>query len=385
MSALLPVLLLAAQAPAQDVTLALTAGGRAVEASDVPAPGARNVETPYGVFHTPSDPVAVTATQRVHRDWAGMPWPVPTFAARQLVDGVAGAGHLSELLELAAYAEERDTGAVAEELTVAACRALESWGRELDPVPPRTAFGKRVDWLWRALLADGGPRVLLLGGRLMAELQTASTGQPAALGLADIRDALDARSPFVRRAGALAAADQKLGDITLAPLLLDRSLRDGSAAARDGAAQAASILWPDYSRNFWYESVARASESERAAAAFHLARYGGAQTLDYLAFTLSGYDKKAPNRYVFAGRDVQIVVDVRSASVPIAGVIPGECNTAVFYPAAPATDSFTNVSVVKITRLTPAITEVLVRALELWSGGAMEREAGDWLTWYLEQ
>ncbi|HEX9794283.1 MAG TPA: hypothetical protein VGC54_09905, partial [Planctomycetota bacterium] len=318
------LLLLAVPQQSTEFRIAMTHSGRQVEVQTEPAAGALSVETPFGTFHTPTDPIEVILTRPAERPWedaqfsfAGRPadWPAAEYADK---------GRLSDLVAFTEWASERSGDRGIAERLVAAVHHLEDWGRKLDPLPPQLHLDERAPLAWKLYRKDPSPRAALLLGRLLEEIP-AGTNPYDARGpsLPEIRATLVARDPWLRRAAALVAARQGHADLSLAALLLQATIRDADPVARDGAALAASILWLDYTDNFWYETLMRAEEVERVAAASNLARYGGRRAVDYLVYGLSAWQQRTGKRFEFAGRDVQVVDRTREPGFPLIGARAG--------------------------------------------------------------
>lgn len=367
------------------IFVALTKSGVQVEATEAPAKGALEIQTPFGVFNTPTDPVAIVMKQTQKREWLTKGKSFNTFQNVLMIDNLTATGHLTELLELGDYCLRNTNDWESEERLLAVFAGIERWGARLDPVPKKTPYSKRTAWLWQQVVRTKGARSALYAGKLLEELPPGDNpSDDRLISLVELRKHFDHPNPLVRRTAALAAAKQGLSDLSLAVAFLGESIRGPHALVRDGAAQAAKQLWPEYALNFWFLTVTRSRDSERLAAAQHLALYGGDSAIDYLMFALSAMDKRSPRRFKFGEKQVQVVKEVRSPSLPLVGTRSvGECNSAELYAITPDYDQFAITSVVTVTKPSQAVTDGLLRAITRWSGEPnSERDAKEWLEWY---
>lgn len=381
----LAALLLCAQDAAPPPTLlAVTRAGVRVEAAAAPARGDLEVVTPYGIYSTPLDPVAVTLRTAPRRDWQRPELAAPGPAALATIEELEADGRLGELIELVAWADEHWTTPDDGPRRVAAHEALERWGARLAQVPSDVPYEKRTEWLWRELRAEPGPRAHLLLGALLESLPRYSdTSNRGRLPYSELSAAFDERAPRLRRAAALALGRQGDGDRLHVARLLELSLREPDASARDAAGRAAAELWPEAADAFWWSALARGEDAERAAAAEHFVARGGERTVDYLAFVLSAHDRRAGQRYELAGKSVQVVLGTSSPALPTFSSAPdGLLGTGAPFATTPDVDRFEHVSVIKVTRLDDALVARLVQALARRTGEGAERGPAEWLAWY---
>ncbi len=387
------VLSLAAPAPlAQEaepgsvdpVLLAVTRSGVRIEVTEEPDRGALEIQTPYGVLSTPTDPVAVVVRSSARRDWLDPAYEAPGKASLELIEELRADGRIGELLELAEYAKARWTGPEDGLRLIAVLAALEHWGARLRMVPSDVDWEDQTEWLWEQIMREKGPRVHLLTGALVDELPVYSdTSTLRRLRSSDLADGRDHRRADVRRATALAEGKQTDADRLRLVFLLDRSLREPHPAVRDAYGWAAFRSWGDVADSFWFMAVTRGKERERIAAAEQLASHGGDRAVDFLAFALSAHEVRTGRRFELAGKDVQVVKDTKSPSSPLLAVARGgPCNSGVPYAVTPDDDRFEHTSVIKVTKLKPAVTESLVRALARLTGEEGERTPQAWLDWY---
>ncbi|RMH01125.1 MAG: hypothetical protein D6702_12255 [Planctomycetota bacterium] len=369
---------------AERLVLAVTRSGRRVQAAAEPPAGALEVPTPWGVYSTPTDPVAVRLRVRPRRDWLDPAYAAPGRNSLQLVEDLAADGRIGDLLALAEHAAAAWTGPADARRRLAVVEALEAWGARLRQVPSEVAYEDRPEWLWRRILQEQGPRIHLLTGALVAELPRYSdTSTARRLPYSDLADGLESRRPEIRRAAALATARQNDGDRLRLVLLLERSLHDPDPIARDGFGAASAAYWSEAADAWWFSAVTRARDGDRIAAAEQLAAHGGERAVDYLVFGLSAFGQRAGRRFELAGKEVQVVTDTSDPGTFLLAAGPGgEGNNGVPYAITPDTDRFEHTSVVKVSKLRPAVTEALVRALARATGEGEERTAAEWLAWY---
>ncbi|MBL7009338.1 MAG: hypothetical protein ISR76_10090, partial [Planctomycetes bacterium] len=200
-------------APPDPVLLAVTRSGVRVEVGQEPNRGALEVQTPYGVLSTPTDPVAVVLRSTARRDWLTPAFDSPGRASTDLIESLNADGRIGELMELAEHAKVRWTGPEDGLRLVAALSALEGWGARLRMVPPEVAWEDQTEWLWEQILRERGPRVHLLTGALVEALPVYSgTSTLRRLPSSALADGRDHRRPEVRRATALAEGKQTDAD-----------------------------------------------------------------------------------------------------------------------------------------------------------------------------
>ncbi len=381
------------------VRLAMTRSGVMVEAALPPAAGALEIQTAFGVFRTPLDPVEVVLERPAET------WPDPgevagqaraSAGARELHMAVRRLEEEGRLRELATLTEAlaAHPGPGTEDALVQAAEALVRWGARLDPAPPELELDRRVDWLWEELRRRGGARALLLTGRLQEEVDTGLEYHPRQVPLADLRRALRSRDPWLRAAAARLAGWQRFTDEGLLRLLFAESLRAEHLLVRAGAAAGLAASWLDYALPWWFDAACQSLPEERRTAVAWLARFGGTDGLEALFVLLSAWDKHPPHRWTFLDVAFQSVRGVREPSVallPDDGVIalhPGEEEA----PGRRVLAGAVRRSVIRVTVFPEGFAgEVLARIRE--SGhprlpAPAESEGwkiGDWLRWFAEK
>ncbi|KAA3615193.1 MAG: hypothetical protein DWQ01_00275 [Planctomycetota bacterium] len=359
------------QEPFPGTMVAVTRSGLAVECAVIPQPGDLRIQTPFGPLATPTDPVEKFENrdellERLRR----MRNSADSMVLAQWAKEAGDSGLLVELMDGATQIRERK-----HDLPVELFQALETWGERIDPVPVKVKVPQRVRWLWREILKEDGPRRILLGGRLVVDAQSSEQAdRDRQLSIAELRQGLRHRHPWVRRVAARCAGKQQLFDAELAERLFFLSVEGVSPGEQDGAAWASAQIHAHDARQFWFLALARGPELVRLAASRNLAFHGGQPAVHGLILVLSGYDKKSSKRYRFAGRSVQVVKDVQ---MPVLRVSLGL--------SASNYDVLRDGSLFKVTRHSDEFTAALVEALTLWAGlEESERGPEEWLQWYLD-
>lgn len=376
-----------AHGAAARVIVAVTRSGRQLEAAVAPRSGDLEITSPFGVYSTPKDPVAVVMRLARRSLPAFDPTPRGVRAALALVDDLASGGRISALVRLADLADQQWAGTPLDQARLAVHRALEVWGERIDPLPAETPYDERGKRIWRELPRAGSGRGALLAGALLHDLpKEVNIGIPRQIDLVRLRRGARADSARLRRTAMLAMARQGYDDLTLTALLLDASLHDADRIVRDGAASAATSLWPEYAASFWWEALARGKEAERIAAARHFGVYGGPEAVDELIAVLSAVEQPLGKRYSLAGRKLQVVLGTRRPGIPLLSVDPahGDGGTSSLLALTPDAGRFDHDSVLKITQVPAALTPVLLEALaqRVPDPAATERDRSAWLAWY---
>jgi len=368
--ALLAPLLLpapAGQAPeGEEPRVAVTTNGRRVQCRREPEPGALQVETPYGLLHLPRDPVLrvedAGATRRALAALAEAPGSQALWLERASASGL-----LEDLVQGCDRILAEDPG------NLAVYQALEAWGQELDPVPPRLQDSRaRLDWLWRQVQALSPAAGTLAAARLLAEATPSLQADPSrTLSLADIRRGLRSRKAHVRRAAVRMAAWERALDLLL--VLLDRSIEDELEAVRDAAAWAVARTHLHEARQYWTLVLAQGPTAWRQAAARNLGRYGGPRAIHALVHVLAAHGHRVGERVPFVRTDVQVVAD-RRGDLPFRNV----GHTAFLGEVLDGRSSL------KVTILEEEIVQEILGALDRLAGEETGRDPAAWLAWYRE-
>ena len=164
----------AASAPPVDL-FAMTRSGVQVEVSERPVRGALDLKTPFGMYHTPTDPVEVVLERKRDRAWVATLRATPDASLVPAIETFAENGQVSALLEIAQTAIQRGRS---DEIR-AALTALEVWGARFDPVAAGMDGSERIEWLWERVQSVEGLSKLLMGARLAAEVRRPSPGTSA--------------------------------------------------------------------------------------------------------------------------------------------------------------------------------------------------------------
>ncbi|TAH39601.1 MAG: hypothetical protein EYC70_02090 [Planctomycetota bacterium] len=356
---------------AGELWLAVTRSGQRVESVQRPAGGDVAVRTPFGTFHTGHDPVEVSRDGAAEREALTALRQKEGFRFQDWLAPVAEGGFLSELVE----GGNSLLPDLSEEEQIELARALESWGARLDPVPEDVAQDKRKDWLWDQVRKADPARALLLGGRLVEEVQ-ASQGQDSQDGLSysDISRGLRHQEPAAQRAAARCAGKQRIFDIVVTERLFLRSL-EGEPLGADGAAEAIARIVPEDARYYWAEGLLRAEESMRRLAARNLGRYGGEHGAAPLVLALSARGRRPPERWKVGEREMAAVVDRHKPRAPQRDEELGQ------WPYDPLDHS----SVIKIVPVDGALAAEVRQALAALAPTLSERSDQSWIDWYAEQ
>ncbi len=287
----------AASKPVEWMLIAMTRDGVRLEVEFAPAVGARDIKTAFGTYSSPLDPVAVVMKFPRETKWRQELIANP---AQSLIPSIAQLdtdGRVSELIELTPMLEARllasqdpATGKVCTADLLAATEAVSRWGSRLDPLPSRLSRDKRVKELWKRTRAADGARTLLLGSRLLAEVETARDGVgDRQLGLSDIGTGMRSRSPYLRYVAMQISSKQLMLDSSHNAKLLIASVEDEHVLARAGAAKGSFDAWPREAVNFWKHVLgSKGSAPERIRAARHLARHLKKDGISALKYALSG-------------------------------------------------------------------------------------------------
>ncbi len=361
---------------AAPIRIAVTRSGFQVECVGEVARGDLEVETAFGSFRTPTDPVQLVMQSALRPGWrVSLTDPLEPSLSAWIGDFDAS-GRITELLEIAAAVLERDR----EEELALLLPALDRWGALLDRVPRGIASEERVDWLWSQVLGSPGPEALLFGGRLVVEVMEGGNAiGPRQISITTLKRALRSESAVVQRTAARVAERQILDEPYTSAKMLYLSLR-GERMVRDACARAVAALWPEHARESWTQAMLRGEEEDRLLAVRHLTALLPEQSTKPLAFLLSAYGRTAPARFRYAGKSVQVVQGTQDPeSVLNMDMAPSTGGRANHTPS----DSIENVSVVKVTRISPELAAEVCAALAILEGGISERTPAEWAL-YLE-
>ena len=266
--------------------IAVTRDGVRVEAIE-PQVGDLTLRTPLGSYLTARDPVVevvdggpqLAAMRGLEADG--------TIDETALLRDLSTAGQLGAMVALAGSLHDRDPG------MLLPYQVLETWAARVDPVPREVDRDDRVAWLWKRVRKGDWAEAVVAGRRLLDEVSAGTTvSNDRVLLISDLRDGLEDRRPWVRRAAAQVAGQQQ--EIGMRERILPLSLEDPDPAARDGAAWAADQIHPFGARQYWARNALRNVGGLRESAAMNLGRYSGDEGARVLVHLLSAWDKRAP-------------------------------------------------------------------------------------------
>ena len=407
-----------AQATLPDtVPIAMTRGGVRIEVSEKPKPGALEVQTAYGVLYTPRDPVAIVMESPRRDTWRKELEANPNLSLAPTIARFRAEGRIAELLEMMQVLESRlheeelsrEAEARRDEL-LDATRALAHWGEALDPLPGSLSRGERIEELWKRAKKAKGQHALLPGARLLGEITAGGAGfGDHQLPISALRDGMRSKNAYLRRLAFQISGKQLIYDGGQNSLILIASLDDADVVARDGAADGIVRVWPEQAREYWIDTVLHWTDEQRSRAAWHLVQHLPKEAASPLVGTVAAADaksrryevgdltltistaKRRPSRIFFDGGlnaagtprfgapynpDCSGGIAVTGGSSP--AVTPGL--DAGYVPRA-----LTNGSSAKVTKVSPALTEALQRALDRLADDRVDRDVADWIVWYEER
>lgn len=408
----------AAPAPVDTVQIAMTRGGVRIEVEQAPAVGAVEFPTPFGMYYTPRDPVALVLESPRRAPWRDELTKDPEMSLAPTIAALDSDGRIDELLQLMPVLEARlhedELSRAAEQRRdelIAATRALEAWGARLDPLSGDLDREERIEELWKRSRKAKGAHALLPGARLTAELAPLGGVGDFQLSISDVRDGMRAKNPFLRRTTSLIHGKQMFFDGAQNTLVLLASIEDAHPAARDGAAAGIVQTWPGQAREYWIDILLRWTDRARARAAWHLVQHLPQEAAGPVVGAVAASDERVSKRFDVGDLTLTVVTSKRRPSeiffdggVRIRdrggiGVVSdvGECVGGVAVTGTPGQGvtnganaghvprGLTNGSSAKITKLSPALTEALQRALDELVDDGSERDRAAWIAWYEDQ
>lgn len=362
-----------AAAPPEDL-IAMTESGVQVEVAERPAEGALEVQTPYGLYRTPTDPVKLVIERQRDRAWVTL---LRTRADANLLPTIRlfdSNGQITALLDVTEAALRRGR---ADEVA-AALRALERWGALLDPVPaePERSSDERVEWLWDRVLDTEGPRMTLLAGRMTEEVIGGENGVgPSQIKLVPLRNAIEDGRPLLRRAAILVAQEQLMDDPLFGALVQWNSVY-GDVAVRDRAGECAVVLRPIAAREYWVRGLLRASDERRLICARRLAQHLPDYAPKPFAIVLAAVGKLAPRRFDFLDHSIQVVV-TRNEPLTLR-----QLEFSFSKGGSEHAEYLENSSVIKLCSVPEELRRSLTLMLAELAGDDVERSLEEWLDWY---
>ena len=306
-----------------EIWFALTKSGVRIESVEHPQAGDLVVATPFGVFNTPTDPVATSFRGRAGNWRDYLDYPDQSLLAEE-VAAMSANGRLSELVAICNTLLARGQTAI----TLQAVKALESWGERIDRIEPKLGFEQRIERLWELVNSTSDATALLSAGALYAEAEpiNANTGFGRNLSLRELNRGLKHRSPIVQRSAARLAAKQRVSDPALIARLLDGSV-GGGLLVRDACAEAAESCWGSGTVSWWTVSLLRSSDSKRMVMAENLYSYAPEDGLRPLVFIVAASGKKSGKQFDFDTRTIRMVRDSLSNSISSPRSLCASCSS----------------------------------------------------------
>ena len=360
-----------AAAPPTDV-FAMTRSGVQVEVSERPARGALDLVTPFGVYHTPTDPVETVLERVRDRKWRGQLRTTPAASLVPIIETYADNGQISALLELTEAVLQRGRS---HELR-AALTALEAWGARFDPVELGLSPDERVEGLWEEVQKTEGLRRLLLGARLAAEVAPGRNGEgDRQLTLTTLSRAFEDSDPLMQRVVLLVTRRQLMDEPYFGARVQHASLY-ASAAVRDLAGATAVRLRPTAAREYWVKALLRAEDALRLHAAEQLAQHLPDYAPKPFVLLIAIEDRRAPSKFSFLDHAVQVVVD---RDEPLA---LRQLQFAFSRGGNERNEYLENASTIKAVRLEDELQSLLKHLLQGLAGDDVERTPAQWMEWY---
>lgn len=355
--------------------IAITRDGVQIEVLSEPAKGALEVQTPFGLYRTAADPIKMAFSRKRDRSWVERMRRDSSFSLVPIAKDLRDNGQISALLELADAAWRR--GRLSE--IRASFRGLEDWGSRLDPVPPELSGNERIDWLWTAVQEEKSVRSLLYAGRLISEITPGRYGVgDRQLSFTEVRRGLRHDNNLARRAAAWVAQVELLDDVYLSSDLMYLSLF-GPPTLRGRAADSAAYIHPEGSREYWVRALLRAEDLTRLRAAQAFVHAMPRYAPKAIGHVLSAVGKRAPQRYRYAGHDMQVVVDRRE---PYPAV---RLQSALFENEFRNGEHLENASTVRVVKLSAELQQALIALLSALANDHQERSLAQWLEWAAAQ
>ncbi|MCH2101883.1 MAG: hypothetical protein MK209_08175 [Planctomycetes bacterium] len=360
-----------AAAPPPDL-FAMTRSGVQVEVSERPMRGALDLVTPFGIYHTPTDPVAVVLERKRDRAWMATLRAAPDASLVPAIETFAENGQVSALIEIAEVAIRRSR---ADEVR-AALTAIEVWGAHFDPVEDGIEGASRIDWLWERVQSEKGLSKLLIGARLASEVTFGQNGVgDRQLTLTTLSRALESSDPLVQRVTLLVTRAQLMDDPRFGARVQQMSLF-GNRINFDLAGATAVQLRPTAAREYWVKALMRAEDKTRINAAIQLANHLPKYAPKPFVMLMAIGDRKAPAKFRFLGGSIQVVVD-RSDPIPLRQIQFSFSNG-----GSERNEYLENASTIKAVRADTNLRDLLLRLLMGVSGEDVDRSPEQWVEWY---
>lgn len=429
-----------ATAPASVDTLhiAMTRSGLRLEVAEKPALGSLEVKTAFGVFHTPLDPVAIILESPRRARWRSELASNPELSLMPTIAALDADGRIAELIDMVPELEAR---LLEDELSVeaehrrdeliAASNAIARWGERLDPLPGELSREERVLTLWKQARLAEGANALLPGARLLAEVTPGGAGiGNHQLSISQLREGMRSHNPFLRRIASQISGKQLIFDASQNAWILIASIEDEHVVARDGAADGIVRVWPGRAREYWIDILLRWEDDYRGRAGWHLVdhapysaaapvvgvvaasgeRVGGRFEMgDITLSVVSG--RRKPSKYFGGVAKATDAVSLRlasqaleagvaavdPASIPVVPLQLTKTECGISYVSGEPQGGgegikgpegvsvgfgLTNGSTAKVSKVSPALTASLERALTRLANDDKERDRAAWVAWY---
>jgi hypothetical protein len=299
---------------AERSVLAMTKDGIRLQVSAAPAVGSTKVETVYGSYFTPLDPIAVVLTLPKRDLWRLELAADPTLSLLPIIGAANGDGRITDLIELTTTIEVLWSQTADWKLKlqrrkemVAASQALWKWGQRLDLVSGKLDRDERVEFLWKRMLKADGASALLSGGRLIEEVAQAQGGiGHRQVRMVDLSRALDHKNPYVAHCAARISGYQHVMDLQHGSNILYASINHQHPVARDGLARAITKLYPDHARIYWADYLFGGKDDQRITAAWHLVDHMPKQADGPMVAALSSTLTTTSRRITVGGLSIRV-------------------------------------------------------------------------------
>lgn len=321
----------APQTSVDTLQIAMTRGGVRVEVSAKPAPGALEVQTAFGVFHTPLDPVAIVLESPRHARWRTELETNPKLSLMPTIEALDADGRIAELIDMIPSLEAR---LLEDELTVeaehrrdeliAASNAIAGWGEVLDPLPGELTREERLLELWKRSLSADGARALLTGSRLLHEVTPGGAGiGDHQLNISQLRDGMRSHNPYLRRIASQISGKQLIFDASQNGWILIASIEDEHLIARAGAADGIVRVWPTQAREYWTDILLRWEDEYRGRAGWHLVDYLPNSAVAPVVGLVAASNKRVGRRFDVGNITLSVVNGRRKPSKYFGGLGKG--------------------------------------------------------------
>jgi len=318
-------------ASADTLQIAMTRGGVRLEVSAKPALGSLEVETAFGVFHTPLDPVAIVLESPRRARWRTELGSNPKLSLMPTIAALDADGRIAELIEMVPVLEAR---LLEDELTaeaehrrdelIAASNAIANWGGMLDPLPGELTREERLIELWNRSLSAEGASALMCGARLLHEVTPGGAGiGDHQLNISQLREGMRSRNPYLRGIASQISGKQLIFDASQNAWILIASVEDEHLIARAGAANGIVRVWPTQAREYWTDILLRWEDEFRGRAGWHLVDYLPNSAVAPVVGLVAASDKRIGRRFDVGNITLTVVNGRRKPSKYFGGAGKG--------------------------------------------------------------